>query len=203
MPMRLLALLAALAAAACAPAIGADTNQTVPDNAGTETVAPDAQANVSPADPAAPQSDFRIEQEWAISVDSCSDASWISAPLTARRGKQRFRCSQARIAYLPHKPGYTDTVVTFPGERGHRTLDLSGVWNDPRTLEIRTATLDSVTTIEIAGRCTGSFNRPGEAHFAGDPDADGSGDDGKASPLSCTLTSLQGDPIGAITFGTP
>ena len=215
--MRLLTPALLLAAAACAPQDGLDPYHNefaVP--AGEEEEGNIASADDVPRDETlgvtnaamGEDSDLLPPSISTVLMGKCARTSWVSGPLAIGGKRRELRCDMVSVAYLPRKPGYTDSEVQVLQKNASARFSLGTTQEAPDRLSIHTATLGDGETVKVAGECRGTFDRPPDSFFvsgglAGLPrEGDQAGNSGpeKRETLDCSVTDLQGNPIGAISF---
>lgn len=138
----------------------------------------------------------------------CSIDSWASGPLIASGRRQRLGCTTVAITYLERRPGTIDTMVQILKLDVAARIQLNAVWVSEERLTIDSVTLGEGEAVVIRGECRGHFVRPPESYFANsrkgvlEIDTGSDHDEPEDAKLDCTLSDLQGNPIGAISFST-
>jgi hypothetical protein len=145
-------------------------------------------------------------RETTVLFGRCARTSWVSGALAIGGKRHRLTCEQAGFGYLPRKPGHTDTTVSVLQKDEAERIELRALWESRERLTVHFATLGDGEAVQVRGECRGVFVRPPDRYLAsggtemvpdGD-DADYRRQNGKT--IDCTVSDLQGNVIGAISF---
>lgn len=202
--MRTLALALFLTATACAPPGGLD------DGNGIGAVSdPAGEAGLEVTNEMAGEgADLLPPSQMSVLTGRCARSSWVSGPLALGGTRRRLGCDMMSVAYLERRPGYTDSAVSVLQKDETARFELGTVWESTERLGIRTVKLGDGEAVPVRGDCKGVFVRPPDRFFESggmetehdDDDADDEAQ--KRETIDCTVSDLQGNVIGAISFST-